>query len=280
MPMLVGLHADGGAVSQFAFGGVRRWAGLVCRRRSDTGYPKSPSLLLLSQSRCRNCRWRLGGIMRQFRNVEIRKQTRLLDDKFKVDELVVAHEKIDGSMSRDQRQLIFERGDSAAVLIFNVDKKCVVLVDQFKAPTLGKGSGGGWITETVAGIIERYETPEGTAMREAMEETGYKIRDLTLISKFFSSPGGTSECVHLLVNRVVPDADLIDATMLLARKLARGPRIALGLMKQNFNAAESGTLAELLDLEARRQIETGRTKDHREAARAFVEKRVPVFTGQ
>ena len=68
--------------------------------------------------------------------------------------------------------------------------------------------------------------------------------------------------------------------MLLARKLARGPRIALALMKQNFNAAESGTLAELLDLEARRQIETGRTKDHREAARAFVEKRVPVFTGQ
>ena len=83
-----------------------------------------------------------------------------------------------------------------------------------------------------------------------------------------------------VVNRVVPDADLVDATMLLARKLARGPRIALALMKQNFNAAESGTLAELFDLEARRQIETGRTKDHREAARAFVEKRVPAFTGQ
>ncbi len=83
-----------------------------------------------------------------------------------------------------------------------------------------------------------------------------------------------------VVNRVVPDADLIDATLQLVRKLARGPRIALALMKQNFNAAESRTLAELLDLEARRQIETGRTKDHREAARAFVEKRVPVFTGQ
>jgi 2-(1,2-epoxy-1,2-dihydrophenyl)acetyl-CoA isomerase len=82
-----------------------------------------------------------------------------------------------------------------------------------------------------------------------------------------------------VVNRVVPDADLIDATMLLARKLARGPRIALALMKQNFNAAESGTLAQLLDLEARHQIETGRTKDHKEAARAFVEKRAPAFTG-
>jgi 2-(1,2-epoxy-1,2-dihydrophenyl)acetyl-CoA isomerase len=79
---------------------------------------------------------------------------------------------------------------------------------------------------------------------------------------------------------VVADTDLVGATMALARKLARGPRIALALMKQNFNAAESGSLAELLDLEARRQIETGRTDDHKEAARAFVEKRTPTFTGR
>ena len=72
---------------------------------------------------------------------------------------------------------------------------------------------------------------------------------------------------------MVPDAELSDATMLLARKLAHGPRLALAAMKQNLNAAESGTLAQLLDLEARRQIETGLTEDHREAARAFVEKR-------
>jgi 2-(1,2-epoxy-1,2-dihydrophenyl)acetyl-CoA isomerase len=83
-----------------------------------------------------------------------------------------------------------------------------------------------------------------------------------------------------IANRVVPDAELASATMDFARKLARGPRIALALMKRNFNAAESGTLAELLDLEARGQIETGRTADHKEAARAFVEKRAPVFTGR
>jgi len=83
-----------------------------------------------------------------------------------------------------------------------------------------------------------------------------------------------------IVNKVAADADLVGATMAFARKLARGPRIALALMKQNFNAAESGTLAELLDLEARRQVETGRTADHKEAARAFVEKRTPTFTGR
>lgn len=83
-----------------------------------------------------------------------------------------------------------------------------------------------------------------------------------------------------VVNRVVPDADLAVTTMEFARKLARGPRIALALMKRNFNAAESGTLAELLDLEARGQVETGQTADHKEAARAFVEKRAPVFVGR
>src|SRR3954464_5768289 len=83
-----------------------------------------------------------------------------------------------------------------------------------------------------------------------------------------------------IANRVVSDAELADVTMAFARKLAQGPRVALGLMKQNFNAAENGTLSELLDLEARRQIETGKTEDHKEAARAFVEKRAPVFVGR
>ena len=83
-----------------------------------------------------------------------------------------------------------------------------------------------------------------------------------------------------IVNRVVADGDLAETTMTLARRLARGPRIALALMKQHFNAAEAGTLAELLDLEARHQIATGRTEDHKEAAQAFVEKRTPVFSGR
>ena len=83
-----------------------------------------------------------------------------------------------------------------------------------------------------------------------------------------------------IVNRVVPDAELAAVTVAFAKKLAAGPRIALALMKRNFNAAENGSLAELLDLEAKHQTETGRTEDHKEAARAFVEKRAPVFRGR
>src|SRR5438445_732909 len=70
-----------------------------------------------------------------------------------------------------------------------------------------------------------------------------------------------------------------EETLALAARLARGPRIAYRYMKRNFNAAESGTLKDLLDLEAWHHTRCGLTEDHREAAKAFVEKRDPVFRG-
>ena len=82
-----------------------------------------------------------------------------------------------------------------------------------------------------------------------------------------------------LVNRVVPDSRLEEETLALAGRLARGPRIAFRYMKRNLNAAESGGLKDLLDLEAWHHTRCGETADHREAARAFVEKRDPIFRG-
>jgi 2-(1,2-epoxy-1,2-dihydrophenyl)acetyl-CoA isomerase len=83
-----------------------------------------------------------------------------------------------------------------------------------------------------------------------------------------------------LVNRVVPDARLEEETLELAGRLARGPRISYRYVKRNMNAAEHGALKELLDLEAWHHTRCGMTEDHREATRAFVEKREPVFRGR
>lgn len=83
-----------------------------------------------------------------------------------------------------------------------------------------------------------------------------------------------------LVSRVVPDATLRDEALALARRLAAGPPLAYRYMKRNLAAAQSESLARVLDLEAQHQTEASRSADHREAARAFLEKRPPVFQGR
>ena len=83
-----------------------------------------------------------------------------------------------------------------------------------------------------------------------------------------------------LVNWVVPADQLAARTLEIARRLASGPRIAYRYMKENFNRAVAGDVDDCLDLEATHHIHTGLTEDHREAARAFVEKREPAFKGR
>jgi 2-(1,2-epoxy-1,2-dihydrophenyl)acetyl-CoA isomerase len=98
---------------------------------------------------------------------------------------------------------------------------------------------------------------------------------------FSGRPVDAEEALSLgLVNRVVPDDQLATVTRELAWSLAQGPAVALSLMKRNMNCAEGSGLAELLDMEAAHQVQTGRTVDHREAAKAFVEKRAPIFVGR
>jgi 2-(1,2-epoxy-1,2-dihydrophenyl)acetyl-CoA isomerase len=104
-----------------------------------------------------------------------------------------------------------------------------------------------------------------------------KARELYLTAEVFDALKALALGV---VSRVVPDAQLEAETLALATRLARGPRIAHRYIKRNMNAAESGTLGEVLDLEAWHQARTGATEDHREGARAFAEKREPIFHGR
>jgi enoyl-CoA hydratase/carnithine racemase len=82
-----------------------------------------------------------------------------------------------------------------------------------------------------------------------------------------------------LVNRVVPDDALQEEAFALAKSFAQGPAIALRYMKNNLDEALSFDFATALDHEADRLIRSTLTADHKEAARAFVEKRKPVFKG-
>lgn len=146
--------------------------------------------------------------MQRRRRVVIQSQKRVFDDFFKIDEVIVAHERADGTMSADQRRLVFERGDAVAVLLYNADTRSVVLVEQFRLPSLiGRRrdepeTTNGWLTEVVAGMIGPNETAEQAAIRETLEETGYRVDDLVTIGRFFASPGGTSERIFLYYAKV------------------------------------------------------------------------------
>jgi 2-(1,2-epoxy-1,2-dihydrophenyl)acetyl-CoA isomerase len=83
-----------------------------------------------------------------------------------------------------------------------------------------------------------------------------------------------------IVNRSVDPKELEAETMLLAKRFANGPRITLGLMKKNLNTAERGDLVLSFDTEALNHSRSAQTADHAEAAKAFVEKRTPVFKGR
>ena len=83
-----------------------------------------------------------------------------------------------------------------------------------------------------------------------------------------------------LFNRVVPDDTLRDAAFEFARTLAQGPRVALRNMKDNLDDALHIDYPTALHREAERLVQASRTEDHKEAVKAFVEKRKPVFKGK
>jgi 2-(1,2-epoxy-1,2-dihydrophenyl)acetyl-CoA isomerase len=98
---------------------------------------------------------------------------------------------------------------------------------------------------------------------------------------FLSERVAADEALRLgLVNWVCDPEALAGKTREIALRLAKGPTVALRYMKENLNRAMGGDVDDCLDLEATHHIHCGQTEDHREAARAFVEKREAVFKGR
>jgi 2-(1,2-epoxy-1,2-dihydrophenyl)acetyl-CoA isomerase len=98
---------------------------------------------------------------------------------------------------------------------------------------------------------------------------------------YFTSPRLTAaEALDLgLVNQVLPDDGFDEAALAWCRSLAHGAPIAQRLIKENINRALHCDVAAALDAEAPNMMRAMSTADHREAAAAFVEKRIPTFTG-
>lgn len=104
-----------------------------------------------------------------------------------------------------------------------------------------------------------------------------KARELYFLSERISA----DEALRLGLTNWVCEFDELQAkTREIALRLAGGPTVAYRYMKENLNRAMAGDWDDCLDLEATHHVHCGQTADHKEAAKAFVEKRDPVFTGR
>jgi ADP-ribose pyrophosphatase len=93
------------------------------------------------------------------------------------------------------------RGSAAGVLPYDPERDALVLVEQFRMGPYAAGEAP-WMIEIVAGFIEDGETPEAVAARECVEECGCTVGALLPITRYFPSPGGLAERVHLFCGKV------------------------------------------------------------------------------
>ena len=98
-----------------------------------------------------------------------------------------------GKTSRLDRE-VYDRGNGATILLYDPKRDLVVLVRQFRMPAYMNETDG-LLIETPAGLLDG-EHPEETIRREAIEETGYQVRDVRFLFKCFMSPGAVTELIH------------------------------------------------------------------------------------
>lgn len=129
---------------------------------------------------------------------QILAKKRVYDGFFKLDSFELQHALFAGGRSEVFHRELFERGEAAAVVLYDPAQDTVVLTEQYRIGAAFDSQGASpWLLEVVAGIVEEGEQPQEVACREAEEEAGCHINDLIPISSYWSSPGGSSEKIHL-----------------------------------------------------------------------------------
>jgi nudix-type nucleoside diphosphatase (YffH/AdpP family) len=101
-----------------------------------------------------------------------------------------------GDWQRQTRE-VYDRGNGAAILLFNREKKTVVLTRQFRLPVFVNGHDG-LLIEVAAGLLEGV-APEERIRAEAEEETGYRVHHVQKVFEAYMSPGSVTEKLHFFM---------------------------------------------------------------------------------
>lgn len=132
----------------------------------------------------------------QVRNI---KKELLSDHWYTLQKVSFEYQKEDGTWEKQVRE-VYDRGNGAAILLYNKAKGTVILTRQFRMPTFMNGNRTGMMIEVCAGILEG-DHPEDCIRKEVEEETGYRIDRVKKVFESYMSPGSVSEILHFFVGQ-------------------------------------------------------------------------------
>lgn len=97
-----------------------------------------------------------------------------------------------------QEREAYDRGNGAAILLYNQTQKTVILTRQFRLPTYVNGNASGMLIEACAGLLDE-DNPEDCIRRETEEETGYQVQDVEKVMEAYMSPGSVTEILYFFI---------------------------------------------------------------------------------
>ncbi|MTV37275.1 NUDIX domain-containing protein [Duganella radicis] len=133
--------------------------------------------------------------------IRIHKVETLSDDWFLLQKTTFDYRRSDGTWQRQTRET-YDRGNGATILLYNRERRTVLLVRQFRFPTYGNGHDG-FLIETAAGLLDQA-SPEERIKAEVEEETGYRVREVRKVFEAFMSPGSVTERLYFFVAEYDP----------------------------------------------------------------------------
>jgi nudix-type nucleoside diphosphatase (YffH/AdpP family) len=133
--------------------------------------------------------------------IRIHKVETLSHDWFLLQKTTFDYRRSDGSWQRQTRET-YDRGHGATILLYNRERRTVVLVRQFRFPTWGEGHDG-FLIEAAAGLLDRA-SPEERIKAEVEEETGYRVSEVRKVFEAFMSPGSVTERLYFFVAEYDP----------------------------------------------------------------------------
>ena len=128
--------------------------------------------------------------------LRIKKVETLADDWYVLKKTTFEIQRRDGSWQQQSRET-YDRGNGATILLYNLVRRTVVLVRQFRFPAFANGHTG-LLIETPAGLLDEA-TPEDRIKAEVEEETGYRIDRVRKVFEAFMSPGSVTEKLYFFV---------------------------------------------------------------------------------